>query len=111
MHTIKNFFEVKNLLTVNNQEIIEKLIQGKEFWLERIISTGQVTPEGQWYDQETNEWVILLKGNAKLLFEENLEIINLKSGDYLFIPAHKKHRVEFTDPNTETIWLAIHYYD
>ncbi len=104
----KNFFDVK----VNEQlEIIEELFQGKNFWVEKIVSTGQTSPENFWYDQDTNEWVILLIGRAKILFEENLELIELKPGDYLFIPAHKKHRVEFTDPMGKTIWLAIHYYD
>tara|TARA_B100002003_G_scaffold249635_2_gene286529 strand:+ start:404 stop:601 length:198 start_codon:yes stop_codon:yes gene_type:complete len=62
-----------------------------------------------WYDQNTNEWVILLKGKAKLAFQESNNPVELTSGDYINIPSHVKHRVEWTDPSQETIWLAVHY--
>ncbi len=90
-------------------EIFETIIKSNQFRMERIISCGQPTTEGEWYDQDQNEWVIVLKGNAGLLFEGNNEIIIMKTGDYINIPAHKKHRVEWTDTKEETIWLAIHY--
>lgn len=75
--------------------------------IERIISKGHSTPEGEWYDQDQDEWVLLLQGKAVLSFEDN-STINLASGDYLYIPAHERHRVEWTDPNGDCIWLAIH---
>jgi cupin 2 domain-containing protein len=75
--------------------------------IERIISTGQATPPGQWLDQDTAEWVILLQGQAELAFEES-EAVSLSPGDYLFIPPHQKHRVEATSVNPPCIWLAIH---
>lgn len=88
------------------EEVFEVLVENDEIHIERIISNGQVTPEGKWYDQEKNEWVLILKGSAKLKFE-NEAPTELKAGNYINIPAHKKHRVEWTA--TDTLWLAIHY--
>ena len=88
-------------------ELFETLLEGGGYKLERIISTGQVTPEDQWDDQEQDEWVVLLKGRAKLLFENNKEV-SLSSGDYLFIPAHKRHKVIWTDPEEVCVWLAFY---
>ena len=88
-------------------ELIEQLLQQSGIRIERIISTGQTTPDNTWYDQSQDEWVILLKGHAKLLFEDHKEIA-LKSGDYVFIPAHQKHRVTWTAPNEVCVWLACH---
>ncbi len=90
-------------------EIFETLLKTDHSKLERIISSGQATPPGEWYDQPTNEWVILLKGSAGLLFEGNKEVIVLHPGDYVHISAHQRHRVEWTDREQETIWLALHY--
>jgi cupin 2 domain-containing protein len=90
-------------------EIIEVVLRTGSFWLERIISTGQATPEGEWYDQDTHEWVLLLKGGAGLVLENDPQVIIMKPGDYLHIPAHRRHRVEWTDPSQLTIWLALHY--
>ncbi len=104
---IKNIFS--DIPNQTQHEIFETIIKSDQFKIERIISRGQATTEGEWYDQGKNEWVLVLKGNAGLLFEGNKEIINIKTGDYIDIPAHKKHRVEWTDPKEETIWLAVHY--
>jgi cupin 2 domain-containing protein len=92
-------------------EIIEILLQTKSFRLERIISTGQATPAGEWYDQDRPEWVLLLSGKAGLLLENESEMIIMKPGDYLHIPAHRRHRVAWTDPVQPTVWLALHYRD
>ena len=92
-------------------EIIEILLQTESFRLERIISTGQATPAGEWYDQDRPEWVLLLSGKAGLLLENESEMIIMKPGDYLHIPAHRRHRVEWTDPVQPTVWLALHYRD
>lgn len=89
-------------------EVFERLIDGDAIRIERIISKGHSSPESGWYDQDKNEWLIVLKGEAILLFADESPV-NLKTGDFIDIPAHKKHRVEWTDPGTETIWLAVHY--
>ena len=90
------------------KEIFETLIEDKNVKVERIVSRGNSSPNGFWYDQDENEWVLLLRGQAKLLFE-NDEVIELLPGDYINIPANKKQRVEWTDPESETIWLAVYY--
>jgi len=90
-------------------ELSEKIIYNKSFKLERIISKGHSTTKGQWYDQGQDEWVILLKGSAGIAIEGEPGIVVLKPGDYMHLPAHFKHRVEWTDPATETVWLALHY--
>ena len=92
-----------------SEELIEEITSGASFTLKRIVSRGHATPQGKWYDQEQDEWVILLKGNADILIEGKSEMVSLKPGDYVHLPAHKKHRVERTDPDTETVWLALHY--
>ncbi len=104
---IKNIFS--DIPVQTPKEILETIIKSDQFKIERIISRGQATTEGDWYDQEKNEWVLVLRGNAGLLFEGSEEIVIMKTGDYINIPAHKKHRVEWTDPKEETIWLAVHY--
>ena len=90
-------------------EIFETIVQALNISIERIISRGHSSPPNFWYDQKINEWVIVLKGHANLKFAENNEMVELKPGDYINIPAHCKHRVEWTDPDEETIWLAVHY--
>ena len=76
--------------------------------VERIVSTGHSSPKGYWYDQQENEWVVVLKGEAKLRFEDDdEEPLLMKPGDWVAIPAHKKHRVEWTTPVEPTVWLAV----
>ena len=104
---VKNFFS--NIPNKIFDEIFNTIIQTKNISIERIISKSHASPKDFWYDQEKNEWVMVLKGHAKLKFLENDEMVEMKAGDYFNIPAHCKHRVEWTDPNTETIWLAVHY--
>ncbi len=89
------------------EELLESLVEKDHVLIERIISTGQTTPSGEWYDQERDEWVILLQGEAILSYADGTQV-QLKAGDYLFIPAHQKHRVEYTSYNPACIWLAIH---
>jgi cupin 2 domain-containing protein len=90
-------------------EISETLLSTEDFKLERIVSSGQATPEGGWSDQDMNEWVVLLSGSAGLLFDGEEEIFIMEPGDYVHIPAHRRHRVEWTDPEQKTVWLALHY--
>ncbi len=91
-----------------DEEVFDFLLQNNHFKIERIISKDQSSPKFGWYNQDKNEWVIVLKGEALISFE-NDEEVNLKVGSYLDIPAHTKHKVKWTDPETETIWLAITY--
>jgi cupin 2 domain-containing protein len=77
--------------------------------IERIISQGQASPPECWYDQAWNEWVIVLKGSAILRFEDEPATRALGAGDYVFIPARKRHRVEWTEPQQPTVWLAVHF--
>jgi cupin 2 domain-containing protein len=77
--------------------------------VERIISHGQASPPGYWFDQEHAEWVLVLQGAAVVIFEGDVDPVTLKPGDYLHIPPHARHRVEWTDPDQVTVWLAIHH--
>jgi cupin 2 domain-containing protein len=90
-------------------ELFENILEHGSFKLERIVSRAHTTPQGEWYDQEKNEWVMLLSGSAALHIEGSDHLTLLAPGDYIFLPAHLKHRVEWTAPDTETIWLALHY--
>lgn len=89
-------------------ELFEEIISKNGVKIERIVSFGHTTPQDEWYDQRSNEWVILLQGEAIISFLNEDEVI-LKAGDYINIPAHKKHRVSWTKPEEESIWLAIYY--
>lgn len=100
----KNIFDIP---ASSKEEIFEHLAGHSNLKIERIISTGQTTPQGVWYDQTADEWVLLIQGEAKILFHENTAI-HLKSGDYILIPAHQLHRVTYTTSNPPCIWLAIH---
>jgi cupin 2 domain-containing protein len=87
-------------------EIIETLLEAKNLRIERIVSRGHASPPGFWYDQDRQEFVVLLKGAARLRFEEGE--FEMKPGDYVNILAHRRHRVEWTTPDEPTVWLAIH---
>jgi cupin 2 domain-containing protein len=89
-------------------EDITALLTTPNVRIERIVSTGQASPSGFWYDQDESEWVVLLTGGAGLRFESETAVRELKPGDYLHIPAHARHRVEWTHPSEPTVWLAVH---
>lgn len=91
-----------------NTEVFNTLLESENIKIERIISKGHQSTESTWYDQDDNEWVIVLQGEAILLFNDESSV-NLKAGDFINIPAHKKHKVHWTDPDIETVWLAVHY--
>ena len=91
-----------------SNEIFESLVDTTNVKIERIISKGHTSPDTGWYDQDRNEWLIVLKGAAVLTFADKSRA-NLKAGDHINISAHEKHRVDWTDPDFETIWLAIHF--
>lgn len=89
-------------------EIFQDIVKNDHVTIERIISKGHTSPETGWYDQEHNEWVIVLRGAAELQFDDGTSV-KLKSGDFINIAAKRKHKVTWTDPDLETVWLAIHY--
>jgi cupin 2 domain-containing protein len=89
-------------------ELFEVLLAAASMRIERIISHGHSSPDGFWYDQDQHEWVVLLKGSARLRFEDG-QPVEMKPGDFINIPAHKRHRVDWTAPDEPTIWLAVHY--
>jgi cupin 2 domain-containing protein len=91
-----------------SDEIFSELVRRDNIKIERIISKGHSSPPAGWYDQAEDEWVAVLKGEAKIAFE-NGEEMHLTAGCHLTIPAHTKHKVIWTTPDTETIWLAVHY--
>ncbi len=101
-----NIFDLPVLPGNTSTEIFETLLDGK-VRIDRIVSTGQTTPEGEWYDQEKDEWVVLLQGEARLRLE-NAEILELVPGDAVFLSAHCRHRVEYTSKYPPCIWLAVH---
>jgi len=91
-----------------HEEFVE-LISAPNVRIERIISTAHASPPGSWYDQEWAEWVVVLQGSAGLLFEGEDKPRVLARGDYIHIPAHVRHRVEWTAQGQTTVWLAVHY--
>lgn len=103
----------KNMLitlpTDLSKEVTEILCSGKNVRIERIISKGQVSEAGFWYDQSESEWVMLVSGEAIVEFENPARKVSLKSGDYVLILPNERHRVDWTDPEKETIWLAVFY--
>ena len=88
-------------------ELFTTLLEAADVRIERIVSHGHASPDGFWYDQEQHEWVVVLKGAARLRFED--EVLEMGPGSFVNIPAHRKHRVEWTTPDEPTIWLAVHY--
>ena len=90
------------------EELFEPLVDNSAVRIERIVSRGHTSPPSGWHDQAQNEWVIVLKGQAVVAFEQG-ESVTLKAGDFLAIPAHSRHRVEWTPQDVDTVWLAVHY--
>ena len=92
------------------EELVTVLAGNQHVRIERIVSNGHASPEDFWYDQDEHEWVVVLKGEARLVFEVGNSVA-LKPGNHVLIPAHKKHRVGWTTPDEPTIWLAVFYKD
>ncbi len=91
------------------QELTERIAAGRRVVIERIISRGHASPPGFWYDQPRSEWVLLLCGRAGLRFEDRRRLTVLGPGDHIEIPAHCRHRVEWTDAHADTVWLAVFF--
>lgn len=89
-------------------EWVERLAGRGNVRIERIITRALVSPPGFWYDQNDTEWVLLIQGGAKLLFDDD-SLIELKPGDHIIIPPHARHRVEWTEPGKDTLWLTVFY--
>jgi cupin 2 domain-containing protein len=89
-------------------EVFSELLHDKHIRIERIVSKGHTSPASGWYDQEENEWVLVLEGAGTILFADGRQV-TLNKGDFLHIPAHEKHKVAWTDPDRLTIWLAVYY--
>ncbi len=100
-----NLFQLPDKLP--DEELFEELIPDRGVLIERIISSGQASPPGFWYDQDKDEFVVLLQGEAVLTWEDGRER-RMAAGDWIFIPAHEKHRVEQTSHQPACIWLAVH---
>jgi cupin 2 domain-containing protein len=105
---VRNIFA--DLPTDSDAEVFEPLLEHDGMTLERIVSTGQATPPGEWLQQDRQEWVVLVSGRAALRFEGEQGERLLQPGDYVLIPARCRHRVEWTDANQSTVWLALHYH-
>ncbi|MGN6544311.1 MAG: cupin domain-containing protein [Aureliella sp.] len=100
---------LKNLPADLTQEVVEVLAEGKNVRIERIVSHGQASPADFWYDQAQAEWVAVIQGEARVLFEGDDAPVHLRAGDYLTIAAHRRHRVAWTKPDEPTIWLAVFF--
>ena len=90
-----------------DQELVERLIASDSFRIERLVSRGHASPPDSWYDQNEHEWVAVLTGKAQLQIEGQEQLVTLGPGDTYNLPAHTKHRVAWTEPNQDTIWLAV----
>jgi cupin 2 domain-containing protein len=108
MPPIKKHNLFSGLPAAQKREVFRPLQKGKGFKIERIVSSGQSTPKGKWFYSKMAEWVIVLKGRARLRFEGKPESFAMKTGDYVFIPAKTRHRVEWTPAGQKTVWLAVH---
>lgn len=91
------------------EELLQTLTGNERVRIERIVSRGQASPEGFWYDQEQDEFVLLAQGEAELELQDPAERVRLVPGDWLVIPAHRRHRVAWTSSRQDSIWLAVFY--
>lgn len=100
---------IRDLLATHfSAEAFDEILHTPNIRIERIVSKGHISPENGWYDQDENEWVMVLQGSGTLTFEDG-STCHLSTGDYVNIPARHKHRVSWTDPNQLTLWLAVFY--
>jgi cupin 2 domain-containing protein len=90
-------------------EEVTPIIDKPELRIERIVSTGQASPPGFWYDEDRDEWAVVLAGSAGLLVEGESAPRTLRPGDHVHLPARCRHRIEWTDAARPTVWLAVHF--
>ena len=93
------------------EEVFETIAGSPDIRIERIVSLGHSSPPGFWYDQPLDEWVIVLRGAARIVIDQEQRVLHLGPGDHVVLPAHVRHRVEWTDPREHTVWLAVHFKD
>lgn len=91
------------------EELVEKLMRAPAVRIERIVSLGHRSPDGFWYDQKENEFVVLIAGAGRLTFADQTEPLEMRPGSFVNILAHRRHRVEWTDPGQVTVWLVVYY--
>jgi cupin 2 domain-containing protein len=103
-----NIFADISALALSDEEQAGELFVRPGVKIERIVSKGHASPPDFWYEQDWDEWVIVLAGEARLRFEEEKDARTLAAGDYVFIPAKARHRVDWTKPDQPTVWLAVH---
>ncbi len=103
---MNNLFDTTSLKT-RQGEVFETLLSKGDLRIERIVTLTPYSEPGDWYDQDTDEWVVLLKGSAEIEYGTG-EKVRLKAGDHLLIPAHRVHRVSWSGPGETCIWLAVH---
>jgi cupin 2 domain-containing protein len=99
----------RDLPAQSADEVLDVLLERPDLRIERIVSTGQTTPEGEWYDQASDEFVLLVSGAARFRIEGETEDRALEEGDWILLPAHCRHRVTWTQAAPPTVWLAIHF--
>jgi len=92
-------------------ELFTTLLEAANVRIERIVSDGHASPQSFWFDQDQHEWVVVLRGAARLRFEGDEPPVEMKPGDFVNIPAFKKHRVDWTTPDEPTVWLGVRYRD
>lgn len=97
-----------NLPSDRSTEVFETLAKGDSVRIERIVSHGHTSPENGWYDQKEDEWVLVVRGRARIAFEDGREV-EMHAGDHLTLPAHCRHRVSYTATDEPTIWLAVFF--
>jgi cupin 2 domain-containing protein len=90
-------------------ELVTALLDAGNVRIERIVSQAHESPDGFWYDQPQHEWVLVVQGAARLRFVDRT--VEMRAGDFVHIPAHEKHRVDWTSETEPTVWLAVHYGD
>jgi cupin 2 domain-containing protein len=91
------------------EEVVEILAEGRDVRVERIVSTGQASPVGHWYDQDEDEWVAVLAGRGAIEYADGAPPDTLGPGDHVLIPARRRHRVAWTEPGRPTVWLAVFF--
>jgi cupin 2 domain-containing protein len=100
---------LRDLPNARGGEITDPILAAPGIRIERIVSLGQASPPGFWYDQAETEWVLLLAGAARLRFADEPEPRLLRPGDWVEIAPRRRHRVDWTDPTQPTVWLAVFY--
>jgi len=105
--------DLANLLadipTALPEELVDVLVRAPGVQMVRVVSRGHSSPPGFWYDQEEHEFVVVLSGAARLVFEDQVESVEMVAGSWVNIAAHRRHRVEWTDPTRDTVWLGVFY--